>query len=236
MDKCNFLESFTEKYESFKLKEPTIDNLFDELSYYESSIPEFFSKNGEATGIRNMYSGIHEMMENGVDKSIKCVDINKSNAIYVEYMDGMIKFINDIKNLNLNGNESMSSFTEKFENAKNKDMIFIESLYNGKINEIEDVPLSEAVYNIEFLIDFIPGLKTMKSNCCTVQESVKEVTDSSKKQLLDDCTKMLCESVNNFCYHTIKAVLESYDNITLAISGDNEPVTVSSDTPFTLFI
>ena len=104
MDKCTFLENFTEKYESFKLKEPTIDNLIDELSYYESSIPEFFSKNGEATGIRNMYSGIHEMMENGIDKTIKCVDINKSNAIYVEYMDGMIKFINDIKNLNFNGN------------------------------------------------------------------------------------------------------------------------------------
>ena len=73
MDKCTFLENFTEKYESFKLKEPTIDNLIDELSYYESSIPEFFSKNGEATGIRNMYSGIHEMMENGIDKSIKCI-------------------------------------------------------------------------------------------------------------------------------------------------------------------
>lgn len=227
-----FLNELTSHYEAFKEKDASIESLVNEIEYYESFIPEFFSKNGEAEGIRNMYSGVRTMMESNQEKTINCVEITKSSDIYFEYMDGMIQFINDIKNLNtVNDENSLASFTEKFNSAKDKDALFIESLYNGKLNEPSDMVLSEAVTNIEFLIDFIPNLKTMKSNCLTVQEAVKEVDDMTKQSLLNNCANMLCESVNNFCYSTIKAVVDTYNGINDVLT---EKVTEQIDDTFVL--
>lgn len=232
MDGQTFLQGFTDHYEAFKDQNKSIDNLIDEISYYESFIPEFFSRNGEAEGIKDMYSKIHVMMEEGTEKTVQCVDISKSNEIYTEYVEGMIKFINDIKGISSTG-ATFESFEEKFENAKSKDHIFIESLYDGSINAMEDMKLSEVVENVEFLIDFIPTLKTMKTNCCMVKESVEGVKDENIQKLLNDCTTMLCESVNNFCYHTIKSVIDSYTLITESLNDDG--TNEQEEIPFKLF-
>ena len=231
----SFLSDLTSHYETFKTETASIDNLIKEMEYYESFIPDFFSQNGEADGIKNMYSEIRTMMENGEEKTIECIDIGKSSSIYYEYLDGMIKFINDIKNVNtVDSDDALYAFTEKFNSAKDKDSLFIQSLYNGKLSESTDMLLSEAVTNIEFLIDFIPNLKTMKSNCCMVQESIKEVTDDRAKCLLDQCATMLCESVNNFCYSTIKAVTDTYSGINQIIYNESVNDEPTVEEPFKL--
>lgn len=219
MDKNSFLEQLKTKYESVKAEESTIENLSEAIIYYENFIPDFFSSNGEAKAITEMYSTIREMYESGNEKTIECIDISKSTGMYLEYMEGMISFINDIKNINVSeSGADIEAFTEKFNRAKEKDSLFIDSLYNGKLTETVTMPLSEAVGNIEFLIDFIPNLKTMKTNCCVVKESL-ETANSSNQSLLNDSIEMLCESVNNFCYTTISNVLDVYTNIQNAING-----------------
>lgn len=219
----SFIESLQKKYESFKAQESTVENLVESIDYYKGFIPEFFSKNGEATGIRNMYRDIHDMTENGKEASINCADIDNAFSMYTEYVDGMIKFINDIRGMDISDDSSkIEVFSEKFKSAQEKDHIFIESLYNGSLGKKEDMALTEAVSNIEFLIDFIPSLDSMKSKCCVVKESVEDVTNETQKDLLNGCISMLCESVNDFCYQTINTVIDTYNKINIALESTDD--------------
>jgi hypothetical protein len=227
--KNSLLDQLTQKHNEIKAEEATLNNLSNALAFYESFIPEFFSKTGEAKAITEMYDKIGEMRGTGTEKQIDCMDVSESAQMYLEYMEGMITFINDISNVNvIEGSNDLTSFTEKFNRAKEKDSIFIESLYDGKLTKITTMPVSEAVQNVEFLIDFMPKLQTMNSNCCVVKESIN-TDDENKKQLLNDCAVMLCESVNNFCFSTIHAVLDTYNSIQESLAEDsNSHVTENS--------
>lgn len=212
MEKLNsFLEKLNEKHNNLN-SNISIDSLVDNMKFYESFIPEFFSKNGESDGIKSVYSAIKENMVN--EKSIISSDITKSGYIYKEYMEGMISFINDISNTVMTESvNDLNTYKEKFEKAKEKDSLFIDSLYNGKLNEQLEMPLSEAVCNIEYLIDFIPELTIMKNQCVDLNESFNDIKESDKKSLINNSLNMLYESVDNFCYSTIKNIITTYSNI-----------------------
>ena len=94
----NDLESHFNSYNSTDTK--SVSTLAEVLSYYKNCIKEFFSQNGEANGIREMYKAIREIISNGNDKLISCIDISQSYHIYQEYLDGMSKFISEIKDSN----------------------------------------------------------------------------------------------------------------------------------------
>lgn len=226
------LESFNERHKEFLNNNNSVDTLIEEISYFERFIPEFFSKNGEGKGIRNMYSEIRSIMESGNIKCINCIDINKSNHIYKEYLEGMLKFIDDISNVNIDNKDELKPFVEKFNTAKDKDSVFIESLYDGKLNDEKSMSLTEAVCNIEVLIDFIPTMKDIKSKCISVNESVNYIDNNIKKDLMKQCSVMLCESVNKFCYSTINAVINTYNSINNKI---NEPINEKEVDEYQLF-
>ena len=195
------LESLKNQHESFKNNEITLESVINDITNYELFIPEFFSKTGEAEGIRKMYSAIKESMEE--EKSIMCIDVSNSASIYNEYMEGMSKFIIDMAEVNsdTDNTNDLVTFKENFNKAKQNDSIFIESLYEGKIKENEKVetPLSTAVSNVEFLIDFIPQLSILKESCTNICNTIKSNTDPNYTELLNDGMKMLFESVDQYC-------------------------------------
>lgn len=208
----SFLESIDSHHENFKTESKNIESLIKDIEFYESFIPNFFSCNGEAKGIKVMYESIRQNLDN--EKTVTCIDVNKSSHIYNEYIEGMMTFIKDIDHLVITENcDEINSYKEKFEKAKDKDSIFIESLYDGRLNEKIDMPLSEAVSNIEFLIDFISQLKTIKENCSSLYEIVINNKQETKKELLNESVNMLFESVDNYCYSTIKNIINIYSNI-----------------------
>ena len=100
------------------------------------------------------------------EKSIFCADITNNHKVYMEYVDGMMKFIYDINNIVVNEStsEELEKFSSKFESAKKNDSLFIESLFTGELSKPSDKPLSEAVSNIEFLIEFVPSLNKIKKS------------------------------------------------------------------------
>ena len=215
------IEKLKSNFEQFKTLETNIENLNTILSFYESCIPEFFYKgeNGEADNIKKIYNYIKE---NEDDKFvIETVDINQCGHVYTEYMDGMVKFINDIKEINQLDTEKLSSYQEKFNIAKNNDSIFIESLFEGKINQKEEMVLEEAVNNVEYLIDFIPQIKSFKTTCDLLEESVMDGC-SDKNNLIQYSINMLFESVNNYCYNTLATVFETYNAISDHIFNETE--------------
>lgn len=192
------------------------------LDYYESFIPEFFSSNGEAVGIRTMYENIKEDMEVVVGEStIHAIDVNKGSYMYDEYLEGMIQFIKELKSCDVIQESDQSIYVDKLNTAKKNDSIFIESLFGGKLNSIEEMPVSEAVTNVEFLIDFIPKIKEMKTQCSVLNES-----STYGNALLNDSMVMLFESVNNYCYSTLKNIVKTYEDIHTVFS----PVPQHKDT------
>ena len=222
MDTKVFLESLKTQHETFKNGEMTIESLLDNIACYESFIPEFFSKTGEADGIREMYTGIRNNLDN--EKTIMCIDINNTANIYNEYMEGMSKFITDITAIEITeATNELTVFKENFNVAKQNDSIFIESLYDGKLKENEkmEVPLSEAVANIEFLIDFIPQMSMIKESCISLYNSTKEQPNNDCAELVNDGLKMLFESVDKYCYSTISNIVTTYSDIKDKLFNEN---------------
>ena len=213
MDKIlSCLETLNSQHENFKSESVNIGNLVKSIEFYEAFIPDFFSKNGEAEGIKSVYRGIAESLDD--QKTIVCTDINRSSIIYNEYMEGMSDFIRDIfSTIITESKDELSEFKTKFEKAKKMDSVFIESLYDGRLNEKVEMVLSDAVSNLEFLIDFIPQMKVMKESCITLHESYNSETDEQKKTLIDNSLNMLYESVDNYCYNTIKNIVTTYTDI-----------------------
>lgn len=213
MEKINtFIQNLDNQHESFTKENVNINSLLDNLAFYESFIPEFFSKNGESEGIKKVYKSIKENM--GSEKSIISSDITKSGYIYKEYMEGMTSFINDIFNTAITeSTDELKSYKEKFEKAKEKDSLFINSLFNGSLNEQVEMPLSEAVCNLEYLIDFIPELSDMKEKCSNLNESYNNIDNNEKEALINNSLNMLFESVDNYCYSTIKNIVTTYSEI-----------------------
>ena len=212
-----------DNYEKMQQESASIDRLNKEIEFFESFIPEFFSKNGEAQGIRDMYKGIRDNI--AMESTITCLDLNKISEVYNEYMEGMIQFINDVNNLDtITESEEFSDYTEKFNNAKANADKFMETLYSGKskYSKFEDMVLSEAVMNIEHLIDFIPKMNEMKAICNNFNKMVKECTDEKKKTLLDDSVQLLYESVGAYSHSTISNIIETYSNINEALNTENK--------------
>ena len=207
----NYIEELNKKHEELKNVTETYNRLCEEIEFIESVIPEFFSNQGEADGIRNMYKTIKVKMESPLfDIRVSCPDINRGSHIYNEYVEGMIQFINDIENIN--ESVELDTFEEKFTVARDKDSLFVNSLYGGNLNKSVDTLVSEATSNVEFLIDFIPQIKELKEKCENVHSLITD-EDTAKSKLFKESSDMLFESVSNYCYNTVKNIFECYTKI-----------------------
>ena len=231
-----FLESLKQQHESFKSGDKSLESLLKDIECYESFIPEFFSKTGEADRIHAMYAGINENLDN--EKSINCINLNTTANIYNEYMEGMTSFIMDISEINIKeAADALDIFKSNFNRAKENDSIFIESLYDGKLkeNELVETPLSSAVTNIEYLIDFIPQLSLIKENCTSLFHKINSGTQNETTDLVNDALKMLFESVDTYCYHTISNVVSTYSDINDKLFNENTEDTIDSQPKYKLF-
>lgn len=213
-------------HDKFLKKHKTLESFFHEMEFYESFIPKFFSKNGEADNIKNMYENIQYDLADHCEKHIDCIDANRCYDVYTEYMNGMKEFMNNILTCDEN---NLKPFEEKMEIATSNDAAFISSLYKGNIENyaITEKPLSEAVSNIEFLIDFIPQLSVLKEHC---EEMLNKIVDGNydgeKEKLLIEGMDMMYSSIDEYCYGTLRTILEDYDKINdvLFKEDDNTPL------------
>lgn len=221
-----FLESFDNSFNEIHNETVSADRINKELDLFESCIPDFFSRNGEANGIKSMYQGIRDNMDD--EQSITCLDLNKVSSVYEEYMDGMIQFINDINNIDLiTESNEIEGYKTKLETASSNSDIFMKALYDGTYSENKEHVLSEAVTNIECLIDFIPHLNQMRNECNKCESFVNECTDENKKELLKKSAEMMYESVGSYGYSMIKNIINTYYDINDTLKGNikkEEPI------------
>lgn len=223
----SFLNVIEKRHLANSEAEKSINLLIDQIDMYEASIPEFFSVTGEAEGIKKMYKEIEKSLGGNLteEKSIFCADITNNHKVYMEYVDGMMKFIYDINNIVVNEStsEELEKFSSKFESAKKNDSLFIESLFTGELSKPSVKPLSEAVSNIEFLIEFVPSLNKIKNDCIVLSESVIDDSNATKKELINHSLEMLYESVDNYSYNVLKNIVECYYNINDVLFNEEKP-------------
>jgi len=193
---------------------PGYEGVCKEIEFIEGFIPEFFSKNGEANNIKIMYEKLDEINKSDESKEVSCVDVNKGFHIYKEYVEGMLKFINDIKNVDmLTESRDFENYSSQFNQAKRKDALFIDAIYGGNINQSVNTNVTEAVSNIEFLIEFIPELKILKEYCDTLHNSSINSNDTTKEKLFNESSEMFYESVGYYIHSTVKNVLSTFCDI-----------------------
>ena len=211
-----FLKAYTEMCDSL-----IACNQPDNQDFYEAVIQTFFggSKVPELTGLNTGKYALNEFYEKALDEDniaeikIQAVDLSKALSIYSEYLEGMTRFINDIKNVNINEGEDLSKYSDKFAIANEKDTQTIESLFGGSLNNKVEMTIESAISDVDFLVDFLPKMKEMYNNCKITSEAVSDVEEGNKKELISNCLSLMYNSVDNFCKSAIKNALVTYESM-----------------------
>lgn len=216
------IKEIEEKYTDFITSETTLESAVATLDYLKSTIPAFFSRNGEAKSIHNMYDYLSESADEPVENQamIECCDVRKADEIYDEYLTGMEKFINECMQANIE-DSSLITFKENVETVKLSDSVFIESIFGGNLNEKKEQTLVEASDNIEYLVDFMPKIEEIRNKITSLTEAVDTqiMSTDAQKELLRDSLTMMYESVVNYCRTNIENIFETYDGIIKTINN-----------------
>lgn len=200
-----------------------------ELSFYASAIPEFFSYNNEAVRIKNMYKKLKEL-DYTRNKVIPCINVKCASYIYREYLDGMINFIIDYHKKICCNSEDLPLMEKQLQTAIQGDPLFIDSLFGGKNNEITEEELTDAVSNVEFLVDFLEFLKYMENNIHQVYNHCCE--QNSENTSITNCIRLIANSTCCFSNRIISAIMNIYEDINNTLDGN---IKVSVDTSFKVF-
>lgn len=227
-----FVNEFTENHnktidemESQNNSLTVLERTKEELSYFKKYIFDFFSSNGSSKEIHEIYESV--LSRDHVWKTINTCDMNRSRDLYENYSNGMKKYLNEIISLESASDETTVATLEK---ARNGDELFVNSLFGGYNNSREETNICEAVKNIECLIDFIPSIDSFNES---VDEFIKSVSKKNDDKLSLECSKLYSESVTNYCYNTIKNIINDFNSIHDSISLSYNKSTGNDE--FTLF-
>lgn len=190
------------------------------LGEFKKFIPDFFSKNGAADNIRHLYSVVRE--NRFPNKTVKCVDIKNAASVYYEYNKGMLDFITEIitdANYNCDNIDKNGTFKESLAKAKTKDAEFIDSLFGGENNRVEERNLSDALQNIEVLIDFMNEIDTMVKK----SQNIINTIENTNCQLVNDSVFLLYNSILKYTYKTLDNIIDVYNQINEAINTEDKP-------------
>ena len=188
------------------------------INEYKSFIPEFFSHTDNKNKIKDIYKKLKEISYSR-NKSISTLDVAYGSAIYREYYNGMVTFIESIIDASKENNDKqLSEFDEKIKLASGADSAFVESLFGGKNNSFKEETLTDAIKNFEYMIDFITIIDKIIEGT-----NILFVNDVNNLTLLS-ALKLWSSSVNLFLYNTLSSIIDTYNCIGLAINGEDVPI------------
>ena len=180
-----------------------------ELSSYETIIPDFFSYRNEAVRIKELYKKLKQL-DYARNRVINCVDVGCAGYLYNEYFDGMYTFIDKFF-AEVSGNGSSVQLMEKqLQTAIQGDPLFIESLFGGKNNAPSEQVLTDAINNVEYLVDFLDRLKGLKQMVADICNRANEL---STYKYSVDAAKLAVKSTCTFSYRILGAIVDIYNSI-----------------------
>jgi hypothetical protein len=194
----------------------------DEMQGYKKMISQFFSRDVAERDIRKIYGMIEN--PNSVlfdrEKTVKCVDLEKTFEIFNEYNEGMIQFVSDIiESKTTTSEEILSEFSDSLNKAKAKDKTFINTIFGGSYNPSKDCDINSALLNIEFMIKFRNVIDNMNTKFITLVDSVPNRKVDSLKY---DAILLLKNSITFFTYRMIRECAENFYHINECINSTPE--------------
>lgn len=197
------------------------DNANQELLTYTNIIPEFFSYNKEALKIKALYKKLKEL-DYTRNRVIPCIDVNRAGCLYMEYFTGMCTFINKFINEACSENpENLPLMEKQLQTAIQADPIFIESLFGGKNNERCDEELTDAIKNVEYLVDFLDVLTNMRNSVATICDKAMPIYE--KYGFILHAVRLVANSSCAVSNRIICTIMDTYNDINCCL--DDKPVT-----------
>ena len=199
-----------------------ISNIYTEtMNYYcKTLIPDFFSSRGEGKRIKDMYQNLdlYQYSTFVQESALELVDLNVASCAYQDYLHGMRTFIEETCGCCIDGEiyaKESAVCEEKLASARTNDGKFIESIFGGCNNEKHTENVLEAAKNVEFLIDFLSNIKEESTRCGITIDKIKTAINNGNQgeSLLIESAKLMVESVNDYVYHAISEIFESYQSI-----------------------
>ena len=180
-----------------------------ELDCYANMIPDFFSYKHEAVRIKDLYAKL-KTLDYSRNKVINCINVDCAGYLYKEYLGGMYTFIgNFFSEVGSNGS-NIKMMENQLQMATQGDPIFIESLFGGKNNEPVELELTDAIKNIEYLVDFLDTLTGIKQMVCDVCNRANELSNYEHSLT---AVRLMVHSVCTFSNRTISAIMDIYNAI-----------------------
>ena len=224
IDKLMAIRSDSEKAYSEINEINTIrQKVMEELDSYARIIPDFFSYNNEAVRIKALYKKLHEL-DYTRNRVINCVDVQRADCLYDDYFEGMIKFVDKFINEAGSGGENTSLMEKQLQTAINSDGLFIDSLFGGKNNESQEDKLTDAISNVEYLVDFLQKIDDMKRIVGDICDRATKTTVTY--EYVTKSIRLVANSVGSFSARVIKTIMDIYEAINTCI--EDKP-TVSTD-------
>lgn len=198
-------------YKSSECVKTICDEATKELTYYSNIIPEFFSYNNEALKIKALYKKLKEL-DYTRNKVISCINVEQAGCLYTEYFTGMCAFINNYINEACSDNSTNLQLMEKqLQTAIQADQIFIDSLFGGKNNEVCNEELTDAIKNVEYLVDFLNVLNSMRENLNTI--CCKAETVFTKYDYIINAVRLIANSTCSISNRIICTIMDTYNDI-----------------------
>lgn len=198
------------------------------ITHYRKLIKDFFSSDdGEGDHIKKIYANLHDY--NPCTKRINIQDINSAFNTYMNYMNGMKVFIDNVMGRSDDTHGKISKYMDK-------DVSFVESLFGNGSNakHVDSVTIQEAMVNLEVLIDFLPKLNSCSDYMDRLLTPCRAETQN--KDVCKQLMRFYLLSVLRFTARLIENVFDSFYQIVDTMNGPIIKREVVKEEPFKLFI
>lgn len=180
---------------------------------YITLISDFFADPKIKKDIAQMYSRLRVI---GIVRNIPIdvVNIQNSADIYQDYLGGMIQFISAVVSDASAGNSEIH--VPNITIAEEKDTEFVSSVFGGQNSPIKPTPLTDAVSNVEYLVDFSDCLNELIGKLTTAFSEADSVcSDENVRRIL----RTMVHSSARFSNELMKEAFKTYEMILDGLDG-----------------
>lgn len=192
----------------------SVFKLFEqEICVYSEIISSFFL--GKKDEIKKIYDSLKNNMF--PYNKISSIKLDVATYDYSNYLNGMVEFIRRTTDLKDNDEVSKDSVRKTIDSVREKNDDFIESIFDGRLNEICDMDLDSAMKNVEILIDMEPTLSKYVNIGKQVKSSVLSNNSEKYKEEILDSIKIYTTSILQFNYKCLIEIFNTYEKISTSM-------------------
>lgn len=188
----------------------SVFKLFEqEICIYSEIISGFFL--GRKDDIKKIYSNLKNNLF--PYNKISSMKLDVALYDYSNYIKGMIEFIRRTTDLRDTDSVDRNSVRKTVDAVKDKDTDFVESIFDGRLNEVSDMDLDSAMKNVETLIDIELSLSQYVNIGKQIKSSILSNNSDKYKEEILDAIKIYTTSILQFSYKCLIGIFKTYEKI-----------------------